>query len=62
MMYAVVFSAFFEAWLMGSLNPFHIMFLFILTLVTTNTSDFASETPEGVVESQPGEGEAKSIS
>ncbi len=43
MMYAVIFSATFEAWLMGSLNPFHIMFLFVLTLITTNTSDFAGE-------------------
>lgn len=62
MMYAVVFSAFFEAWLMGSLNPFHIMFLFILTLVTTNTSDFAIGTKDAVVENQTAEGEAKSLS
>ncbi len=47
MMYAVLFSATFEAWLMGSLNPYTINFLFILALVTTAKSDFAGED-EGI--------------
>lgn len=49
-LYAVLFSAFFEAWLMGSLNPYHITFLLILTLTVTKTSDFAGEenTPDAV--------------
>jgi len=50
MMYAIVFSATFEAWLMGSLNPYTIMFLFILSLLTTPTESFVGtnriiETP-----------------
>jgi O-antigen ligase len=46
LMYTVMFSAFFEAWLMGSLNPFHIMFLFILSLITTESEVFGTETEE----------------
>ncbi len=32
-MFAVIFSATFEAWLMGSLNPFHIMFILLMTII-----------------------------
>lgn len=31
--YAILFSITFESWLMGSLNPFNIMFLFLMTLI-----------------------------
>jgi O-antigen ligase len=41
LMYTVLFSTFFEAWLMGSLNPFHIMYIFTLTMLITEKSDFA---------------------
>ena len=40
-LYAILFSAFFEAWLMGSLNPYHITFLLIICVVITNINDFA---------------------
>jgi O-antigen ligase len=43
LMYTVLFSAFFEAWLMGSLNPYHIMFLFTITLLVTANEEFGSE-------------------
>ncbi len=33
-LYALLFSITFEAWLMGSLNPFNIMFLFVMKLLT----------------------------
>ncbi len=42
-MYAVLFTAFFEAWLMGSLNPFHITMLLILAVTITDKKDFAGE-------------------
>jgi O-antigen ligase len=45
-MYSVLFSAFFEAWLMGSLNPYHITFLLIFTLITTDKSEFTEIQPE----------------
>jgi O-antigen ligase len=41
--YAVMFSGFFEAWLMGSLNPYTITFLFILSLINTESSAFAED-------------------
>lgn len=34
LMYMVSFSIFFEAWLMASLNPFHITYILILTIIT----------------------------
>lgn len=40
-MYAVLFSAFFEAWLMGSLNPYTITFLFVLSIIYTSSNSFA---------------------
>ena len=45
-MYAVLFTAFFEAWLMGSLNPFHITMLLILAVTITDKKDFAGEYSE----------------
>jgi O-antigen ligase len=39
-MYAVLFSCTFEAWLMGSLNPYTITFLFVLTVITTDSKLF----------------------
>jgi len=42
LLYTVLFSAFFEAWLMGSLNPYHITFLLILNFILTDSKDFAS--------------------
>lgn len=33
LMFAVIFSATFEAWLMGSLNPFHIVFVLLFTII-----------------------------
>lgn len=44
-LYTVLFSAFFEAWLMGSLNPYHITMLLILTVTITDNKDFAGTTP-----------------
>ena len=41
LLYTVLFSAFFEAWLMGSLNPYHITMLLILTLTLTDKNEFA---------------------
>jgi O-antigen ligase len=41
--YAVLFSATFEAWLMGSLNPHMITLLFILTMISTDNSAFAGQ-------------------
>ncbi len=47
LLYMVLFSAFFEAWLMGSLNPYHITFILILAFLTTDSKDFAvEEKPE----------------
>jgi len=43
-LYTVLFSAFFEAWLMGSLNPYHITMLLILTVTITDNKDFAGNT------------------
>ena len=45
-LYTVLFSAFFEAWLMGSLNPYHITMLLILAVTITDTKDFAVEAPD----------------
>jgi O-antigen ligase len=53
MMYAVIFSASFEAWLMGSLNPFNIIFLFILALVTTPNDFFADGLTDSQSETEP---------
>jgi hypothetical protein len=47
-MFAVLFSASFEAWLMGSLNPFHIFFILIITLITNDfqfNEDKKEESP-----------------
>jgi O-antigen ligase len=44
--YAVLFSAFFEPWLMGSLNPYTITFLFALSLLYINSNLFADHNPE----------------
>ncbi len=46
LLYTVLFSAFFEAWLMGSLNPYHITMLLILTVTITDSRDFAASAPE----------------
>ncbi len=56
LMYTVLFSAFFEAWLMGSLNPFHILFLFILTLLTTDSSVFGVDNNKIDSSLKPGSG------
>jgi len=40
-LFAIMFSATFEAWLMGSLNPYHITFLFTLSLLFTDYDKFA---------------------
>lgn len=36
-MYAILFSITFESWMIGSLNPFTIIFLMIMTLLTTES-------------------------
>jgi O-antigen ligase len=46
--YAVMFSATFEAWLMGSLNPYTITFLFILAMLNTDNSEFADYQPGAI--------------
>ncbi|MCH8902367.1 MAG: O-antigen ligase family protein [Bacteroidetes bacterium] len=46
-MFAVLFSITFESWLMGSLNPFTIQFLIILTLLTSKS--FISKEDEDTV-------------
>lgn len=48
-LYAVLFSATFEAWLMGSLNPYTITFLFILCILYINTNSFADHKNDVVV-------------
>jgi O-antigen ligase len=45
-MYTILFSAFFEAWLMGSLNPYHISFLMILSFLMTDLKEFADFNKE----------------
>ncbi|MBL0340388.1 MAG: O-antigen ligase family protein [Bacteroidetes bacterium] len=45
-MYAILFSAFFEAWLMGSLNPYTITFLFVLCIIYTDSNSFADRKPQ----------------
>ncbi len=53
LMYAVLFSCTFEAWLMGSLNPYTITFLLILSLITTKDESFqlaGSETADAPAE------------
>lgn len=53
LMYAVLFSCTFEAWLMGSLNPYTITFLLILSLITTKDEYFQlteSETADAPAE------------
>lgn len=40
-LFAILFSATFEAWLMGSLNPYHSTFLFTLALLYTDYDKFA---------------------
>lgn len=46
LLYTVLFSAFFEAWLMGSLNPYHITMLLIVTLTLTDNKEFAQDKSE----------------
>ncbi len=41
-MFAVLFSASFEAWLMGSLNPFHVVFVLLMTVIL-NDDQFSEE-------------------
>lgn len=44
-MYAVLFSASFEAWLMGSLNPFHVVFILLMTVIL-NDDQFSEDIEE----------------
>lgn len=54
-MYAALFSGTFEAWLMGSLNPYTIMFLFVLTLITTGNEKFKDHEHYSATADHPGE-------
>jgi O-antigen ligase len=53
-MYAVLFSCTFEAWLMGSLNPYTIMLLFVLTLITTDSHTFKDHESYNTTLDHPG--------
>jgi O-antigen ligase len=47
-MFAVLFSASFEAWLMGSLNPFHVVFVLLMTVILNDdqfSEDIEKESP-----------------
>ncbi|MGZ4035167.1 MAG: O-antigen ligase family protein [Bacteroidia bacterium] len=46
--FAVTFAAFFESWLVGSLNPHTILFLLILTLISDDTFYTQTEEIEGM--------------
>lgn len=51
LMYMVLFSTFFEAWLMGSLNPFHIVYIFILMIITQPTDQFGEDSDMSAITS-----------
>jgi hypothetical protein len=48
-MFAITFSAIFESWLIGSLNPFTIIFVIILTLISSDIFHAPKEKVEPVL-------------
>lgn len=52
-MYTIMFSIIFESWLVGSLNPFTIVFLMILTLLTTTQYKEAKDKVESEEKEPP---------
>ena len=48
-LFAVIFSASFEAWIMGSLNPFHIVLILILNFIINIDQFNADREEESVV-------------